>query len=223
MCVGEVNGGGRLTGREDINDHGRRRFVVRWSFGAAWRENSMRGCGSKAIEKNEESVVSRPCSPRSCGISQPQRIVQSRVKPPSGVEIDPSRPGTSRTETEGGLFVLVLFQSSCFPNPHSGSNRVKHRPTVCRVPNPIARHCNNPSIARTPLSLILRNLQKELSHMTKNKSKNWHWKMVVHRPARGGSQGLLLGRGRSESCSSPCSKPSNGWFNSERQVRSGRT
>ena len=137
MCVGEPNGGGRLTGGEDINDHGRC-FVVRWSFGAARRENSMRGSGSKAIEENEKSVVGRPCSPRACGMSQPQRIVQSHVKPPSVVGIRLSIPWTSRIEGEGGLFVLVLSRGSCLPEfenfhspcpPTTGTVAISLRPT----------------------------------------------------------------------------------------------
>ena len=70
---------------------------------------------TKRGSRREILSVDRPCSPRACGMSQWQRIAQSRVKPLSvrslGLRVSSSIPRTfrMRLKAEGGC--LLLFYS----------------------------------------------------------------------------------------------------------------
>ena len=117
---------------------------------------------TKRASRREIPSVDQPYSPRACMMSQPPRIVQSRVKLPlvhdSAWRFALSRPRTSRVEVEGvvcSCFIpkLLLAKSVL------GVNSFKHRPlqslvsSVDRVPaQRRCRRCKNPSAACTPQS-----------------------------------------------------------------------
>ena len=165
---------------------------------------------TKGASRREILSVDRPCSPSAYGMSRLLRVVQSRVEPPlaRGLarRIASSGPGTSRTEAEEGLFGLVLFQSSCLPNPHSEKNRAKHRSTLVPAKRR-CRCCKKSSHCLYPSLPDVKNLEEELLRMAKNRNKDWRWgkgEVVTRLPSEGESQRRLRGRGRGESTVSTC-------------------